>query len=160
LAICLLVVERILSLSRETTYEKLIHLQLSKISGKAFMNSFSSLTSQSEEQGDREVLINVIIKQSHDGKIIATVPGLPEMQVEANDKVTALAQLQQRLEVHLTGAEIVPLAVKLPSRNQKNPWLEMAGVFKDDPQFEQMLEAIESYRHELDKKIEEDFPQE
>lgn len=33
---------------------------------------------------------------------------------------------------------------------KKNPWLGMAGVFKDDPQFEQMLEAIENYRHEID----------
>jgi hypothetical protein len=36
----------------------------------------------------------------------------------------------------------------------------MAGVFKDDPQFEQMLEAIENYRHELDITIEDDSPQE
>lgn len=41
--------------------------------------------------------------------------------------------------------------VKLPSIEQKNPWLAMAGVFKDDPQFEQILEAIEKYRRELDQ---------
>jgi hypothetical protein len=118
------------------------------------MNSFSSLASQSQNQGDREILINVIVKQSSDGKIIATVLGLPEIQVEASDNVTALARLQQRLETHLAGAEIVPLPVKLPSRERKNPWLEMAGIFKDDPQFEQMLAAIENYRHELDKNLE------
>jgi hypothetical protein len=120
------------------------------------MNSFSPLASQPQNQGDREILINVIVKQSSDGKTIATVLGLPEIQVEASDKITALAQLQQRLEIHLAGAEIVPLPVKLPSRQRKNPWLEMAGIFKDDPQFEQMLEAIESYRHELDRNIEND----
>jgi hypothetical protein len=120
------------------------------------MNSFSPLASQPQNQGDREILINVIVKQSSDGKTIATVLGLPEIQVEASDKITALAQLQQRLEIHLAGAEIVPLPVKLPSRQRKNPWLEMAGIFKDDPQFEQMLEAIESYRHELERNIEND----
>jgi Holliday junction resolvase RusA-like endonuclease len=37
----------------------------------------------------------------------------------------------------------------LPHNEQKNPWLAMAGVFKDDPQFEQMLAAIENYRQEI-----------
>ncbi|MEH2057908.1 MAG: hypothetical protein V7K97_17450 [Nostoc sp.] len=124
------------------------------------MNSFSSVTPQIKNQDNNEVLVNVIVKQGSDGRTIAIVPGLPELQVEASDRATALSQIQQRLETHLAGAEIVSLPIKLPSIEPKNPWLAMAGVFKDDPQFEQMLEAIESYRHELDKNIEYDFPQE
>jgi hypothetical protein len=123
------------------------------------MNSFSDITSQPKSQDNSEVLVNVIVKQGSNGKTVAIVPGLPELQVEANDKATALSQLQQRLEAHLLGAEIVSLPIKLPSLKQKNPWLEMAGVFKDDPQFEQMLEAIENYRHELDESIENDYLQ-
>jgi hypothetical protein len=127
---------------------------------KIFMNSFSSLTSQPKNQDDSEVLVNVIVKQGSDGRTIAIVPGIPELQVEASDRATALSQIQQLLEIHLAGAEIVSLPIKLPSLERKNPWLEMAGVFKDDPQFEQMLEAIENYRHELDITIEDDSPQE
>ncbi|MBW4617320.1 MAG: hypothetical protein KME21_29690 [Desmonostoc vinosum HA7617-LM4] len=123
------------------------------------MNSFSSATSQTS-QDNNEVLVNVIVKQQADGRTVAIVPGLPELQVEASDRLTALAQLQQRLETHLAGAEIVCLSIKVPSSEQKNPWLAMAGVFKDDPQFEQMLEAIENYRQELDKSTEDTFLQE
>jgi predicted RNase H-like HicB family nuclease len=123
------------------------------------MNSFSSEKSQSKSQGNSEVLVNVIVKQETDGRTIAIVPGLPELYVEASDRTTALDQLQERLENHLAGAEIVSLAVKLPSQKQKNPWLEMAGIFKNDPQFDQMLEAIETYRRELDENIEDDFQQ-
>jgi hypothetical protein len=124
------------------------------------MNSFSHITSQPKNQDNSEVLVNVIIKQGSDGRTIAIVPGLPELQVEASDKETALSQLQQRLEAHLLGAEIVSLPIKLPSLERKNPWLEMAGVFKDDPQFEKMLEAIENYRNELDGTREDDYSQE
>jgi hypothetical protein len=124
------------------------------------MNSFSSATSPSRSKDNNEVLVNVIVKQEANGRTVAIVPGWPELQVEASDRATALAQLQQRLETHLADAEIVSLAVKLPSLERKNPWLAMAGVFKDDPQFEQMLEAIENYRHELDKTTEDDFRQE
>lgn len=109
------------------------------------MNSFSSVTPQTKNQDNGEVLVNVIVKQGSDGRTIAIIPDLPELQVEASDRATALSQIQQRLETHLVGAEIVSLPVKLPSVERKNPWLEMAGVFKDDPQFEQMLEAIENY---------------
>jgi hypothetical protein len=122
------------------------------------MNSFSRVTSQAKNQDNSEVLVNVIVKQGSDGRTIAIVPGIPELQVEASDRATALNQIQQRIETHLAGAEIVSLPVKLPSIERKNPWLEMAGVFKDDPQFQQMLEAIENYRHELDKTIEDDSP--
>jgi hypothetical protein len=119
------------------------------------MNSFSETTSPTRNLNYREVLVNVIVKQDSNGRTIATVPGLPELQVEASDRATALSQLLSCLETHLAGAEIVSLPVKLPSLERKNPWLEMAGVFKDDPQFEQMLEAIESYRQEIDKTIED-----
>jgi predicted RNase H-like HicB family nuclease len=121
------------------------------------MNSFSSATSPNKSQDSKEILVNVIVKQEADGRTVAIVPGLPELQVEASDRTTALAQVQQRLETHLAGAEIVSLSVKLPSIEQKNPWLAMAGVFKDDPQFEQMLEAIENYRQEIDKSTEDTF---
>lgn len=124
------------------------------------MNSFSSLASHQQNQSKGDIIINAIVKRSSNGKIIATVPGLPELQVEASDKITALALLQQRIEAHLAEAEIVPLPIKLPSREQKNPWLEMAGIFKDDPQFEQMLAAIESYRKELDNNMENASSQE
>ncbi|MBD2457553.1 hypothetical protein H6G80_26190 [Nostoc sp. FACHB-87] len=123
------------------------------------MNSFSSATSQNG-QNNNEVSVNVIVKQQADGNYFAIVPGLPELQVEASDRTTALTELQQRIETHLAGAEVVSLSVKLPSTEQKNPWLAMAGVFQDDPQFEQVLEAIEKYRHELDETTESYFLQE
>ena len=123
------------------------------------MNSFSSPKSQNSQENN-EVLVNVIVKHKADCRTVAIVPGLPELQVEASDRVTALTELQQRLETHLADPEIVFLSVKLPSTDPKNPWLAMAGVFKDDPQFEQMLEAIENYRYELDKATEDTFSQE
>ncbi|MBD2203622.1 hypothetical protein H6G33_23255 [Calothrix sp. FACHB-1219] len=122
------------------------------------MNSFLSSTSQTSQDAN-EVLVNVIVKQQADGRTVASVPGLPELQVEASDRTTALYELQQRLETHLAGAEIVSLPVKLPSSARKNPWLAMAGVFKDDPQFEQVLTAIENYRQELDQSTDDNFPQ-
>lgn len=36
----------------------------------------------------------------------------------------------------------------------ENPWLKMAGRFKDDPHFDEMLADIEAYRRERDTEME------
>jgi hypothetical protein len=46
------------------------------------------------------VLVDVIIRQGSNGRTIAIIPGLPDLQVEASDKATALTQLQQRRYIH------------------------------------------------------------
>ena len=35
-----------------------------------------------------------------------------------------------------------------------NPWIQYAGMFKDDPQFDEFLAEMESYRQKLDSEIE------
>ncbi len=37
-----------------------------------------------------------------------------------------------------------------------NPWIKYAGMFKDEPQFDEFLTEMESYRQELDNEIEQD----
>lgn len=39
--------------------------------------------------------------------------------------------------------------------DQDNPWEKYAGMFEDDPQFEEFLSEIESYRRQLDNEAEE-----
>lgn len=44
---------------------------------------------------------------------------------------------------------------KLRAENPDNKWLShMAGVFKDDPEFDEVLAYIEEYRRELDAEME------
>jgi hypothetical protein len=39
------------------------------------------------------------------------------------------------------------------STDQDNPWVKYAGMFQDDPQFDEFLAEINSYRQELDNEI-------
>ena len=52
------------------------------------------------------------------------------------------------MQVRLGNAKIVTLEIKSPQI--ENPWMKIAGKYKDDPHFDQMLEYIEEYRRELD----------
>ena len=42
---------------------------------------------------------------------------------------------------------------KLKQENPDNPWIQNAGIFKDDPLFDEMLAYIEAYRRELDAEM-------
>jgi len=41
----------------------------------------------------------------------------------------------------------------------EHPWMKFAGMFKDDPDFEEVLADIAAYRHELDLEQEEYYRQ-
>jgi hypothetical protein len=38
----------------------------------------------------------------------------------------------------------------LPTEQAEHPWMKHAGMFKDDPLFDEVLEEIAIYRRELD----------
>ena len=66
---------------------------------------------------------------------------------EGPTREEALAKLRDQLDARLkSGAEIMGLEVPAPP----NPWVEFAGMFKDDPLFDDWQKAIEEYRREVD----------
>jgi predicted RNase H-like HicB family nuclease len=61
----------------------------------------------------------------------------------------ALAKLREKIQTRLKkGTELVGLEVG----PQPHPWMEFAGMFKDDPWIEDWKRSIEEYR----QKVEED----
>jgi hypothetical protein len=97
---------------------------------------------------------DVLIKPETEGNVSATVLGL-EYRAIGSDRTSALAALQQLLAANLSQAEIVSIDIAVPQ--PENPWLKMAGRFKDDPHFDEMLVHIEAYRRELDAEMEHRF---
>jgi hypothetical protein len=61
----------------------------------------------------------------------------------------ALEKLRDLFDHRLAGgAQLVPLEVP----DSDNPWMKMAGIFKDDPLFDDWQQAIADYR----QKVEDD----
>jgi hypothetical protein len=48
----------------------------------------------------------------------------------------------------LDSADVV--SFDLPTEQAEHPWMKHAGMFKDDPMFDEVLEEIAIYRRELD----------
>ncbi|MEH2003390.1 MAG: hypothetical protein V7L00_32565 [Nostoc sp.] len=100
---------------------------------------------------------DVLIENQADGTVKATLLGLPDCQGLGNTETEAIEQLSQSLQTRLETAKIVTLEIEAPK--VENPWMKFAGMFKDDPQFDEMLAYIEADRRELDAKMEEHYRQ-
>ncbi len=67
--------------------------------------------------------------------------------------------------LNLTVEQVIALVKQLPLEDKKavfkvlqnelvhfeHPWLKIAGKYKEDPQFEEMLAYIQAERHNIDK---------
>ncbi len=91
---------------------------------------------------------SVVVENSQD-RYRATVIGWPSCAATGRTKDEALARLREDIGQRLAGVEIVSLEVELPPQKQ-HPIMEFAGVFKDDPSFDEVQQEIEDYRREID----------
>ena len=78
----------------------------------------------------------------------ATVLGWPGFTAAGRTREEALGRLQQSFRDRLSRVEVVPLEVGVPE--DVHPWMKFAGMFENDPLFDQVLEDIQAYRRELD----------
>jgi predicted RNase H-like HicB family nuclease len=100
---------------------------------------------------------DVLIENQPDGTYKATLLSLPNCHTSGNTEQEAIENLSHILKNRLATSKIVTL--EIDNQQAENPWLKLAGKYKDDPQFEEMLEGIEEYRRELDAEMEKFYQQ-
>jgi hypothetical protein len=95
----------------------------------------------------------VFIEKDQGDSVKATVIGWPGLSVSAATRQEALARLRELLRDRLTDGEIVQLDVEPPGA--EHPWLESAGIFENNPLFDEVLEEIEVHRRAIDAETRE-----
>ncbi|MBE9011795.1 hypothetical protein IQ250_16450 [Pseudanabaenaceae cyanobacterium LEGE 13415] len=93
---------------------------------------------------------NVLVEQTEDGKAIATILEFPALSAIAETRQAAINQVHKLLAAKLAQGEVVPIQLETTESKPKHPVLEMAGIFKDDPDFEAVQRHIQEYRDEID----------
>ncbi len=93
----------------------------------------------------------ILIEQTADGQSSATVLELPDCKVVAITPEEAMNQVQVRLTERLATAQIV--SIEIPAPQSQNPWIEFAGIFKDDPDFAEIAQAIREERLSTEDEI-------
>ena len=96
----------------------------------------------------------ILIENKPKGVFTATVLGWQDCRAEGETKEDAVNKLRQVLNDRLHNKEIVSLEIEIP--DSEHPWMQFAGMFKDDPDFDDVLADIKAYRHQLDEDISQD----
>jgi hypothetical protein len=89
----------------------------------------------------------VRVGQEPDGRFTAGLLGAPDLQATAATPEEAVEQLRARLQEEVNMGRLV--SIELPPRN---PVMQFAGHAKDDPEFEEYLEEIRTFREEMDRR--------
>jgi predicted RNase H-like HicB family nuclease len=97
---------------------------------------------------------SILLESNQKGDFRAIVLGLPDCQAEGATREAALRNAKKRLAERLATAEIVAIDFQPPSMAQ-----QMAGSFKDDPEWDEFQGAIAAYRQELDAELVEEYRQ-
>jgi hypothetical protein len=86
----------------------------------------------------------VLVTQRADRVWIAKLLTWAGFSVEGDSREDALLKLDQQVKAQLAGGEIAYL--DLPLVQAKNPWLEIAGKYQDDPNWDEYQTAIAAAR--------------
>jgi predicted RNase H-like HicB family nuclease len=93
------------------------------------------------------VQITVLLEPVANNGYRARTPEPLALCAEGATREEALAKLREACRARLTaGAELIALDVG----PEPHPWLEFAGMFKDDPNLEQWKQSMTAYRQEVD----------
>lgn len=91
-----------------------------------------------------QLKVTLILETLASGKIAASVLEFPNCRVEAQARETAISQLQAIFLERLQHIEAIAWSV--PVVASKPAWLQFAGIFRDDPDFLEIMDAIRAER--------------
>jgi predicted RNase H-like HicB family nuclease len=99
---------------------------------------------------------DVVIENQSDGTMKATLLGLPNYQSVGTTEEEALNNLIHIIQERKP--KIVTLEIE-HAEEAEHPWVKFTGMFKDDPQFDEVMKYIEEHRRELDAEMEDYYKQ-
>jgi hypothetical protein len=95
-----------------------------------------------------ELKVTLILEKLASGKVVASIFEFPSCQVEADDRDTAIAQLQSIFLERLQHIEAIPWNV--PISVTQPAWMKFAGIFQDDLDFQSIMQEIRAERESED----------
>lgn len=102
--------------------------------------------------------LHLVLEETQDGRSLASVLEFPDCRVEAQTNEQAIAQLQTMVMHRLANVRILPLEISVSAAETENPWMKYAGVFKDDPYFAKIMEAMQAERQVDNDNVDEIIP--
>jgi len=92
-----------------------------------------------------------VILRKNLNKYIARVRDWPEVVIEEETREAAIAQIKQQLRAYLSQPpEVIRIELE-PAAPGEHSWLQFAGIWADDPTWDDFVAEVAAYRQEMDK---------
>lgn len=88
--------------------------------------------------------VTLLLETLANGQFAASVLEFPSCRVEAETREEAITQIQTTFLERLKHIEAISWDV--PVQHSEPAWMKFAGVFKDDPDFEEVMESLRAER--------------
>ncbi|MEX2139045.1 MAG: hypothetical protein WD894_07275 [Pirellulales bacterium] len=92
--------------------------------------------------------VSVILERVQENGYRATALVPVPLIAEAPTRDEAVARIHSLIGERLSNAELIN--VHVPSSTELNPWLAIAGTWRDHPEIDEVTASIETYRREVD----------
>ncbi len=96
----------------------------------------------------------ILLKQANNGYVARPVLW-PDVEAQGTTEQEALDRVRALIRNLLSEARLVQVEVDVPEEKVENPWIAKAGIFADDPTWEDFQKAMADYRHQVDEDQEE-----
>ncbi|MGV0028892.1 hypothetical protein [Phormidesmis priestleyi] len=96
--------------------------------------------------------VTLLVETLAPGKVVASILEFPHCQVEAENREAAISSSYPQGVVHLQTTflerlkHIEAISWDVPIQPSEPEWMKFAGVFRDDPDFQEIMEAIRAER--------------
>lgn len=93
-----------------------------------------------------------VILRRKKNKYVARVRDWPELVIEEDSRDAALLQIKDQLAEYLSQPpEVVQIELDSTLEHEDHPWLKFAGMWADDPTWDDFIAEVEAYRQQIDK---------
>lgn len=89
-----------------------------------------------------------MLESRDDGLTVATVLEVPNLRTTDKTKQGAIAKVRQLLQKRLAKAEIIQISLPKKSSEHENSLMNFAGIFEDDPDFQEIMSKIQAERED------------
>ena len=94
--------------------------------------------------------VSILLQSNLPEGYMATVLGWPDLMIKGKTEEETLNNVRQAVTSRLQQSKFVTLDIQDDESN--DPWMKFAGMWENDPTFDDFLAEIAAYRRELDEQ--------
>lgn len=98
----------------------------------------------------------LVLKESENGYLARPILW-PDSVAKGATQQEALDRVRLLIRDLLSRSQLMQVEVDIPEQDEENPWLTKAGMFADDPSWDDFVKTLADYRRELDREHVSEF---